>query len=120
MRDELQVNAVALTLAALRVLVQYDMTKGIMVDSEYKTTYAVTSDDKSDTSAKTYAKRRHHQKKEHKHKDKKKEKKRPSSRGRRRDTDSNNEVNDCPSCKKFERRKTHPHIPHDKCMWNKN
>ena len=28
-------------------------------------------------------------------------------------------MNDCPSCKKFERRKAHPHIPHDKCMWNK-
>ena len=42
-----------------------------------------------------------------------------SSHGRRRDTGANDEVNDCPSCKKFERSKAHPHIPHDKCMWNK-
>ena len=116
---ELQANAVSSTLAALCGLVQDDMTNGSVVGSEYETAYAATTDDDSDTSVETHAERRHHQKKERKKKDKKKEKKRLPSRGQRRDTDADNEVNDCPSCKKSKRRKAHPHIPHDKRMWNK-
>ena len=42
------------------------------------------------------------------------------SRGRLyRDTDTDDEVNDCPHCRKSDRRKLHPHVTHDKCMWNK-
>ena len=116
---ELQANAVSSTLAALRGLVQDDMTEGSVVNSAYETAHTATSDNERDTSVKTYAARRHRQKKERKKKEKKKEKKRSSSRGRRRDTDADDEVNDCPHCKKFERRKAHPHVPQDKCMWNK-
>ena len=85
------------------------------VATEYETAYAATSND-SDTSIKTYAERRHRQKKEKKKKEKKKEKKKKK---KRRDTDKDDEVNDCPHCKKHDRRKAHPHIPHNKCMWNK-
>ena len=98
------------------------MTIDSEVPSEYETAYAGTTDDASDTSIETYTERRHRQKKEKKKKEKKKKekKKRSSLRGRRRsDTDADDEENDCPHCKKFERRKPHPHIPHDKCMWNK-
>ena len=42
-----------------------------------------------------------------------------SRRRHRRDTDTEEDVNDCPHCKKFKRRKPHTHITHDKCMWNK-
>ena len=55
-------------------------------------------------------------KKEKKKKDQKKEKKKKK---KRRDTNKDDGVNDCPHCKKHDRRKAHPHTPHDKCMWNK-
>ena len=42
-----------------------------------------------------------------------------SSCGQLRDTNTNNEVNDCPFCKHIEHRKAHTHIPQNKCMWNK-
>ena len=90
------------------------MTEGSGLESYYETVYVATLDNNS--SAKTSAKRRHRQKKEHKKKEKKKEKK---SHSQRRDTDTGNEVKDCPFCKKFECRKAHTPILHDKCMWNK-
>ena len=90
---ELQANAVSLTLAALRGLVQDDMTEGSVANSKFETAYAAILDNKSDTSVETYAERSHSQKKERKKKDKKNEKKRSSSRGRRHNTNANNEVN---------------------------
>ena len=109
-------------LAVLRGLVQNGMTLDSEMPSEYETAYAATTDNTSNTSIKTYAKHRHHQKKEKKKeaKKKKEKKKRLSSRGRRRrDINVNGKGNDCTHCNKFERRKPHPHIPHNKCMWNK-
>ena len=116
---EFQANAVSLTLAALRGLVQDNMTIDSEAPSGYRMAYAVTSDNDSNTSFETYTKHRHHQKKEQKKKEKKKKekKKRLLSRGRsRRNTNADDEVKNCPHCKKFERRKPHTHITHDKCM----
>ena len=107
------------TLAALRGLVQDDMTEASVADSEYETAYTATSGHKINTSVETYTEQRYRQKKEHKKKDNKKEKKRSSSRGQRRNTSANNKVNNCPSCKQFKHRKAHPQIPHVKWMWNK-
>ena len=116
---KLWTNAMSSTLNVFRGLVTDNITEASVTDSEYETAYTATLDNKSDTSVETYAKRRHCQKKERKKKDKNKGKKRLSSCERRRDTNMDNEVYTCPSCKKFERRKAHPHIPHNKCMRNK-
>ena len=97
---ELQANAVSSTLAALRGLVQDDMTKGSVADSNYYTAYAATSDDKNDSSVETYTEHRHRQKKDHTKKDNNKKKKGLSSRGRRCNTNANDEVNERPSYKK--------------------
>ena len=115
---ELQANALSSTLAALRGLF-LDPDDATMAESSvatgYETVYAATSDD-SNTSIETYAERRHCQKKEKKKKEQTKEKKKKK---KRRDTDKDNEINDCPHCKKHNRRKAHPHIPHERFMWNK-
>ena len=114
---ELQVNAVLLTLHGL---LQDDLRINNKAPSEYETVYAATSGNGSNISIETYGERRYHQNKEQQKKEKKKKekkKKRLLSRGRsRRNTNADDEVKNCPHCKKFERRKPHTHITHDKCM----
>ena len=120
--NNLQANAVLLALKALCSLVQDNMTVDSDLGLEFKMAYAATLDNDSDTSIDTYTKCRHQQEKEQekKEKNKKEKKKRSSSRRRcRRDTNTEDDVNNCPYYKTFKHSEPHPHITYDKCMWNK-
>ena len=113
---KLQANTVFLTLSALRGLVQDNMTKASGLGSDCKTSYAATLD--NENSVKTYVKHRYYQENECKKTEKKKEKNKEKKKvcSQRHGTNVDVKLNDCPSCKKFERRKTHTYISHNKCM----